>query len=174
LPRRGPPATIQPAPAPDPTPGSRSKPPPDPLLLPGLVLAGVVALLAAGLAGRQVLDWQRRRGTTLSAEDTAYFRRQDRRRALGSFTMLLAAAGIALGLWLDPRSGPETRRYWAVTWLSVMACVVFLLILSLRDWLEIRRYAFRHIAELSTLRHQTIRQLRRPPGGSNGHPPPAP
>lgn len=134
--------------------------PESPALLPGLMIVGVLVLLAVGFGVRQWLD-RHRRAADLPEADARYFARQDARRLGGSTLMLLIAAGMVGGLTIDPRDDPATGRLWGLIWLVVTTLVVALLVLGLADWLDLRTYASRQRRTLHAERMAVIEAERR-------------
>lgn len=131
----------------------------------GLVLCGLLVLLAGGFAALQLRE-RKRRPAELSAPDRAYFRWKDARRLVGSTLMLLTAAGMAAGLWIDPSAGRAQRQAWSASWLTVMGLILILLVLAFWDWLALRPYARRALRRLDLERHQAaaeLARLRQPP-----------
>lgn len=134
--------------------------PESPGLVPGLIIVGVLVVLAVVFGVRQWLD-RRGRDSALSEADARYFARQDARRLAGSSLMLLIAAGMTAGLALNPRADRATGQLWGLIWLGVGVLVIVLLLIGMIDWLELRTYADRHRRALDAERRATIEAERR-------------
>jgi hypothetical protein len=130
------------------------------IVIPGIILALAVAGLALWFAGHQWAE-RRRRPLDLSAEDTAYFRGKDHRRLAGSVLMGTIAVAMAVGLWIDPRSGAEAARTWVASWSTVLSLLLVLLVLALWDWLALHAYARRHRSALLREREVLMNDLLR-------------
>jgi hypothetical protein len=151
--------------------------PPTPLY--GLALSVGVALIALALIAWQFLD-QRGRGESLSEEDRAHFTRQDVRRWVVSFVMLLLAAAIFAGSRMDAKVEGRPNLWFVGTWGGVFLLVILLLVFALVDWLATQSFARRHrgaiVREgLEILRDEMRLRARKPANGpvsdgGNGHP----
>ena len=126
----------------------------------GLALAAALVVLAAYFAIRQWLD-RRDRGPDLAAADADYLRRQDRRRWLGSAVMVLLAAGIAFGSWINPRASRAAGRLFGATWLGVITLLSAWLTLAILDWRATQVYARRRLKELIGQRGAALEDYRR-------------
>ena len=128
----------------------------------------VVALL--------LLAWQwlerRRRPTSASADDDAYFGRRDPRRLAVSGVMLALAAGIYFGGRIPHLRDGRPNVLFVEVWGVVFALILVLLALALVDWVATRDYANR---QRKAIAEEGIERLRselkaRPGGSANGHP----
>jgi len=126
----------------------------------GLVLSAAVIVIAALLAYRQWKDRQRRE-TDLPEADAAHFVRQDTRRWLGAFVMILLALGLAVGMRLPHIAGGKANTRFVQVWLGVFLLIFVLLLLALLDWLAPRVYARRHRRAIVQERDETLRDLLR-------------
>ncbi len=134
----------------------------------GLLLAAFVILIAALLAYRQWSD-RRRRDVDLPEDEAAYFVRQDVRRWLGAFVMLLLALGLAVGSRIPHIVGTKANALFVRVWLGVFALIFALLLLALLDWFATRRYASRHRRAMLRERDETLRDVMHPrPYPNNG------
>jgi hypothetical protein len=148
-------------------------------LVPGLVLALGVALLALLFAARQLRDRARRDdGPALDPFDRAYFRAQDRRRLSSSGLMLLMAAAMVAGLAINPRADRVAAQRFVALWAGVLGGVLVLLVLAMIDWWALRVFAHRHrealveeARQLAEARREAERQTGpHSPGSGNGRP----
>ncbi len=141
------------------------------VVIPGTVLAVAVTSLAVWFAGRQWLE-RKRRPEGLSAADLAYFRGKDHRRLAGSLVMGMVAAGMAVGLVVDPRRDVEAARVWVAAWSTVLCLLLVLLALASWDWLALQSYARRHRLALrrerDVLMNDLARLSRQPPPPPSG------
>ncbi len=128
----------------------------------GLALAAGLIVLATVSVLR---PWwgQRDRADDLDPADAAFFRDQDRRRLWAGLVMFVIAAGMVLGLFVDPRADRVQAEAFVSVWVVVLILLCGLVGLALRDGWATRTFAQRHrralIAEARALA-EAERRLR--------------
>ena len=138
----------------------------------GLLLSAFVVFIAAVLAYRQWRD-RRRRDVDLAGAEAVYHTRQDVRRWLGVFVMVLLALGLAVGTRIPHIVRGRTNPLFVQVWLGVFLLIFALLLLALLDWFATRRYAYRHRRAMLQERDETLRDVLRPrsyPNNGRGGP----
>jgi hypothetical protein len=130
------------------------------VVIPGAALAIAVATLALWFAARQWAE-RKRRPEGLSASDLSYFRGKDHRRLAGSLVMALVAAGMGVGLVVDPRRDVAAARIWVASWSIVLCLLLILLALASWDGLALHAYARRHRLALRRERDVLMNDLAR-------------
>lgn len=127
----------------------------------GLLLSAFVLFVAGLLAYRQWGD-RRRRGVDLAGSDASYFSRQDFRRWLGVFVMMLLALGLAVGSRIPHIDRGRTNPLFVQIWLGVFLLVFALLLLALLDWFATRHYAYKHRRAILQERDESLKDAMRP------------
>ncbi len=134
-----------------------------------VVLAAFVLVVAALLTWRESAE-RRSRTDDLSPDDGDHFARQDRRRDFGICVLGTLAAGLVIGSRLEPRAGPGVvgvvgvgiNPEFVTIWLGVVILLFLLIALAFRDWVALRRYAFRHRKEILRERIEILQdEIRR-------------
>jgi hypothetical protein len=106
-----------------------------------LILAGSLAVVTVGLAARQV--FARRRRGDLDAGEAAFYRGQDRRRALVAVVLAVISGMLAFCASIDVQAGRVQARIWVWAMIGVLVLALALLLLALLDWRANHLHAIR-------------------------------
>jgi hypothetical protein len=132
-------------------------PPGRPIEVVSLLLSVLLVLIASALTYWLARE-RRHRDPVLSGPDANHFLRQDFRRGLVSFLLVLLAIGIVVGSRVEHRDGGRMNPRFVLIWLGVFVTIAFLLLLALFDWLSTRLYARRHFRALVRERLKILRE----------------
>ena len=139
-----------------------------------VVLSSSVVLVAAFLGWREWSD-RRDRAVDLSPEDARHFGHRDTRRTLGIVVMVVLAIGLVVGSRVPHKVGDQTNPQFLWIWLGVFLLILFLLSLTMIDWIALRVFARRHRNEILRERLEILQEENRRrkarERGENGHGP---
>lgn len=134
----------------------------------GMLLASTVTAIAITFAWRQWVE-RSSRSDDLPAEDADYFVRKDRRRVVGTGVLVVIAAGIFVGSWINPKASVQHGQTFVWIWMGVGLLVIVELVLAAIDWHANLGYAGRHRRALIEHRRRLAEEQRRISSTAPGH-----
>jgi len=126
----------------------------------GLTITSGVLVLAIVFAWRQWVE-RRDRVPDLSDDDQRYFSSRDVRRSWGTGLLVLIAAGMFLGLSINPKANRAAGQQFVWVWVGVLVLLCVALVMALLDWQANLTYARRHRREILEARRALIEEEQR-------------